>query len=208
MNTALDLAGQRFTRLVVIAPSNKRGYWQCICDCGKHHETLGYRLQKCLTRSCGCLHREQLGALRRTHGASDSLTWKRWRSMRARCEMPNTKSYPAYGGRGIAVCERWKQDYENFLMDMGECPSEKFTIDRIDNNLGYSPGNCRWATKLEQARNQSSNHLLTFNGKTLCITEWAEETGINNRTLRTRLRKGWSIEQTLTTPPKPRSKRS
>jgi hypothetical protein len=139
----------------------------------------------------------------RTHGCSGTLTWNRWRSMIARCTMPNTKSYPRYGGRGIKVCDKWLHDFTAFLADMGECPGSGWTQDRENNDGNYEPGNCRWATRREQNRNTSRNRLLTHRGTEMCITEWAEETGINFRTIMTRLGKGWSIEKTLDTPVAP-----
>jgi hypothetical protein len=138
---------------------------------------------------------------RTAHGHSKgagSPTYQTWRNMRSRCENPNVPAYKNYGGRGITVCERWKT-FENFLADMGERP-EGMTIERIDNDRGYEPGNCRWATYNEQARNMRSNQRITLNGETKCLTEWAEQYGIKMPTLWARLRMGWSVEEALTKP--------
>lgn len=143
----------------------------------------------------------------RTHGASGTLTWNRWRSMIARCTMKNTKSYPRYGGRGIRICEAWLNDFSAFLAEMGECPGTDWTLERNENDGNYERGNCRWATRKEQNRNTSRNRLLEYQGMELCITEWAEETGINFRTIMTRLSKGWTVEMTLSTAVAPRKPR-
>ncbi len=131
------------------------------------------------------------------HGRRSSQTriWRAWKSMLQRCEAPNNRGYSRYGGRGISVCERW-HDFSNFLADMGERP-EGLTLDRINNDGNYEPGNCRWATIKEQSRNKSTNRFIEFNGERRCLTEWAEVLGIKTGTLQARLKK-WPIEQALT----------
>jgi hypothetical protein len=124
-----------------------------------------------------------------------------WSSMVRRCTNPRNKAFPAYGGRGITVCDRWR-DFTNFLADMGECP-EGLSIDRKDNDKGYEPGNCRWATQSEQCRNTRRNVILTLNGVSHCLVEWAEITGINYGTLNDRIRRGWSDADVLQTTPLP-----
>jgi hypothetical protein len=119
--------------------------------------------------------------------------------MRKRCLDPAHENYPLYGGRGIKVCERWLCSFENFLEDMGERPLEKF-LERKDNSGNYTPGNCVWATRSEQARNRRTNHLITFKGITQPLITWAEQVGISRLTLRSRLREGWTIERALTEP--------
>ena len=122
--------------------------------------------------------------------------------MRCRCRNPRDKSYHSYGGRGIACCERWDL-FENFHDDMGPCPAGA-SLERIDNNDDYCPENCRWATPLEQGRNKRNNHILTFRGESKCLTAWAEEMGLDYRTLLARLRAGWTVERALTTKVAPR----
>lgn len=122
-----------------------------------------------------------------------------WQNMRARCLRPSHPSYSRYGGRGIQVCERWRV-FENFLADMGRRPGPGYSIERIDNDGPYSPENCRWATSREQRRNTRATHLLTLNGRTQCITDWAAELGISLSTIRYRIRAGWSDERVLTAP--------
>jgi hypothetical protein len=128
---------------------------------------------------------------------SNSREYKIWADMHKRCENPNQKTFNYYGGRGIKVCERWN-DFRNFYLDMGKCP-ESFTLDRLDCDGDYEPSNCRWASMKEQSRNRRSNHMITFNGKTQCLTAWAEETGITRGALKQRIKRNWSIEKALTT---------
>lgn len=124
-----------------------------------------------------------------------------WRAMKRRCDQASSKEYLLYGGRGIKVCDRWLHSFSTFLLDMGARPSKKHTLDRIDKDGDYQPSNCRWATRKEQARNTRTNHLVTFQGKTLCINAWSEQLGIPGSTIRYRLRSGWPIAQALTCPP-------
>lgn len=120
--------------------------------------------------------------------------------MKERCGNPNSKNFKNYGAIGRTVCDRW-QDYANFIADMGPRPTAKHTLERVDNNRGYSPDNCEWATRKQQMRNVSYNRNITFNGRTQCLSAWAEDTGLNVVLLWKRLNRGWSIERTLTEPP-------
>ena len=123
-----------------------------------------------------------------------------WRQMRGRCNNPNYKCYAHYGGRGIKVCERWAS-FWNFVADVGERPTPKHKLDRIDNERGYEPGNVRWVTQKEQLRNQRRNRMLTFQGRTQCLAAWAEELGMGRTVLQKRVVEfGWSVERALTTP--------
>ena len=133
------------------------------------------------------------------HGGKGTLTYKRWRSMRARCMNKKSPAYEKYRLNGITVCARWADSFPNFLADMGECPNESMTLDRINNNLGYTPENCRWATRSEQGNNKSNNRQITFNGKTQGVLAWSQETGIKQTNILNRLYMGWSVERTLTT---------
>ncbi len=135
---------------------------------------------------------------RHTHGLAGSVTYRSWHDMRQRCNNPNDKQYPDYGGRGITVCKRWRI-FTNFLADMGEMPSGH-SIDRVDNDAGYCKENCRWATRTEQNRNTRRNVTLTYQGKTLCIAGWGELLGVNYRTLLSRVNAGWAVEDALTKP--------
>ena len=136
----------------------------------------------------------------RRHGRTtgNDRTYRSWAGIIQRCTNPNDKRWHDYGGRGIAVCERWRE-FLNFLADMGERPEGK-SIDRINNNLGYSPENCRWATPLEQQNNMSTNVIVTHDGKTKTVREWADLLKIEKQTLYFRLRRGWTVERALGTP--------
>jgi hypothetical protein len=140
------------------------------------------------------------------HGGHGTLTYMRWKSMMQRCHNPKAENYPYYGGKGVTVCERW-HDFASFLADMGECPLG-LTLDRLKNDRGYEPGNCRWATKAEQNRNRPSHCvMLTHGGVTRNVTDWAAEIGISANTLNMRIANGWSTERALTQPLKPRNTR-
>lgn len=151
--TKPSIAGRRFERLVAIEPTEKRlgrkVIWSCRCDCGNIKDVPIDALNAGRVKSCGCLRKEQ----NTTHGMKGTPTYKAWKSMRQRCKNKNDPHYPDYGGRGITVCERW-ESFENFLADMGERPSDDLSIDRINNDGNYEPGNCRWTDRFTQARNR------------------------------------------------------
>jgi hypothetical protein len=135
-----------------------------------------------------------------THGKSGSPEHRIWLAMRSRCRPVSEGGHERYGGRGISVCERWAGLFDSFLEDMGERPSDKHSIDRIDNDGDYEPGNCRWATSAEQSRNTSVNRMVTHDGETLCIADWAERYGLRPSMLSGRLNAGWDFERAVTTP--------
>lgn len=195
-----DLTGLTFGRLYVLerAGSNKWGnaLWRCKCSCGKETVVNNGNLRAGNTRSCGCLYREST-YIHDLHGTPEYHTWQ---SMNGRCHNPNNQSFDRYGGRGISVCDRWRYSFVNFLADMGKRPTPDHSIDRINNDGNYEPGNCHWATKSEQSRNTRSNRLLTHDGQTLTLTEWAEIKGINRTTLEGRLIRGWPVDRALTEP--------
>lgn len=203
-----DLTEQRFGRLIVqerYYPADevkrKKTWWLCKCDCGNTKPVSAGHLKRGGVRSCGCLRQENLALYPSTHKQTGSSTWQSWRGMKDRCRNRGSTSWERYGGKGIEVCERWlgKNGFKNFLADMGERPPGA-TLDRIDSKGNYCPENCRWTDPRTQRLNSSRTHWLTFNGKTMCLGDWAKETGLNRNTLLRRLKKGWSIEQTLTTP--------
>ena len=212
MVRASDLVGQRFERLLVKArhPENTKGgktQWVCACDCGNVVIATGSNLKNGHTRSCGCLLREtskRVGLSNITHGMSYSPEYDVWDGMKRRCGDPASKDYERYGAKGITVSPRWLESFENFYADMGPRPSPLHTIDRIDNNGNYEPGNCRWATKEEQANNRSSNTLHNYQGQQKTTAELAKIAGMLPATLHQRLSNGMSLEEAMEKPVAPR----
>jgi hypothetical protein len=204
-----DIVGLTFWCLTVIrrAPKRKKptcAFWECRCSCGNTAIVRAVDLIYGHTKSCGCLRAQKIrsvGRLRKTHGATGTVEHRIWSSMKQRCENPSIPGYENYGGRGIKVCARWRYSLENFIADMGKRPSARHSIDRIDTNGNYEPGNCRWATTKQQARNRRSNRVLEYEGKRATLTDFALEYGISKITLRDRLNRGWSIDRALTVIP-------
>lgn len=197
------MIGKRFGRLVVVKLTENRKYnkiFECICDCGKTKHVFQGNLRRGFTVSCGCLHSEELKKRSTTHGLTQSKTYSAWTDMKTRCLNPNHIGYLDYGGRGITVCDRWLESFENFLADMGEIPFKGAQLDRIKNSEGYSPDNCKWSTRSENARNKRSSVFLTFEGRTLTVVEWSEVTGIKKSILYNRLYLHWTTERLLTQP--------
>lgn len=183
------MIGEVFGRLTVTGEASRskagRKRWLCRCACGKEVVVSRSNLTTNHTRSCGCLGAECAARRRTTHGMTSSPEHKTWRSMRKRCSNPNDTCFDDYGGRGIKVCERWAA-FENFLADMGKKPSSKHSLDRLDNNGNYEPGNCRWATVVQQARNRRSTVLIMHKGEAKTLPDWAEQLGISYNTLKKR----------------------
>jgi hypothetical protein len=200
----IDWTGKKCGRLVALRPDGKKR-WVCLCRCGKEISVPSNNMRS--TKSCGCLQREVAsrqgkitGHANRKHGQTGSPEWITWHNIRQRCENPNAVGYDNYGARGIKVCERW-QEFANFLADMGPRPSSKHSIDRFPKNQGnYEPGNCRWATAKEQQRNRRDNILIEYNGRTQCLSAWAEEYGLTKAQLWKRHKALWPIHEALTTP--------
>ena len=199
-----DLTGKRFTRLVVLSFSHRaRGarWWLCACDCGKQATVTTADLNAGNTRSCGCYKLDRTSEVRRIHGRANrnDPTYRAWTHLRGRCLTLTDRDYAEYGGRGITVCERWAS-FENFVADMGERPSPRHSIERINNSGNYEPGNCRWATAQEQANNRRSNVFIEYQGQRRTIMEWSRVIGINRRTISARLAWGWPLERVFTPP--------
>lgn len=198
-----DLLGLRFGRLIVISHQGiSRGHhtWECKCDCGGVCVVASGNLRSGNTRSCGCLSSETTSERNRTHGMSDSKEYKTWRSMLDRCSKPSQVSFERYGGRGITVCERWKNSFEHFLSDMGMMPSPEYTIERNDSNGNYEPTNCRWATKIEQANNKRNTVWVDVAGVKRSAAEWSRLTGISGCSIRRRIQKGWKPLDAISLP--------
>ena len=199
-----DIIGQKFNHLKVLAEIRMKKWKlhvKCICDCGKETVASKQDVISGHTKSCGCYHRENIKkGLSLKHGMTGTRTYNSYNSMRQRCSNPNFKDYHLYGGKGIKVCKRWLDDFENFLSDMGERPEGK-TLDRKSSDGNYEPENCRWATAIEQANNTSRNNIIEFYGTRKTLAEWSRVVNVPATTLRVRLsRYGWSTQRTLTTP--------
>lgn len=186
--------GQKFNKLTVlkfVGPSNHpQSVLLCQCECGNKKVANAREVWRGKTKACGCLMSAG------THQMTGTPTYRTWKAMKQRCFNKKHPQRKQYGGRGITVCERWKNSFELFLADMGEAPKGK-SIDRINNDGNYEPGNCRWATAKQQSRNNSGNKNITFNGITLCQNAWAEKLGICGPTLRHRLA-NWEFADALT----------
>lgn len=192
----VNLAGKRFGRLTalrVATGEEARSYvrWLCRCDCGVEKFIARTSLRSGDSQSCGCLQVEGIKARRTDHGKSKTPEYRVWRNMMNRCYDKSNEAYHNYGGRGIEVADRW-HDFENFLADMGARPSAALTLDRVRNDLGYSKDNCRWATRSEQSNNTRRTVLITFEGETKSIAQWAETKNLNYTTLNRRL-KVWGV---------------
>lgn len=189
-----SLIGERFGRLVLVSEVPQKRKWirraLCVCDCGTFREAEIYHLKGGKIRSCGCLRDEILKTSSITHGMNDTKVYRTWEHIKTRCLNKNDKSYPQYGGSGITVSSDW-MTFENFYEDMGDPPSPKHSIDRIDNNKGYCKGNCRWATAKEQSRNQRTNLVITYQGQTKCLSDWCELKSLNYAMAYARYKKGW-----------------
>lgn len=186
----------RLTAQYLLGSYQNKHYWLCKCSCGCLSEVPAISLRSGNTTSCGCLTRENSIAKSKTHGMSHTPIYGMWRRMIQRCEDPNCTDYSYYGGRGISVCPEW-HDFANFIRDVGERP-DGMTLERIRNNEGYSHGNVRWASRHEQMQNTRGVVLITHNGETRTISEWARYVGIKPSTLNARLNVlGYTIEEAL-----------
>lgn len=203
-----DLTGLKFGMLTVIKEYDQRiqrkRAWICKCDCGNTYIAIGTRLTHGNVHSCGCLRYKKAAESLTTHGKSHTRLYRIWTNMRNRCNLPTSTEYKRYGARGITVCDEWSDSFQTFYdWAMANGYRDDLTIDRIDVNGPYSPKNCRWATAHEQGRNTRRNRLLSFNGETHCITDWANITGIATALIGQRIdRLGWSVERALTEPPR------
>ena len=206
MSRFKDLTGKKFNMLTVLNLSPTRhqraAMWECLCDCGEKTLVKGSKIISGHTKSCGCLN--ILSHTKHSHASSKGRTkvYRAWDGMKKRCYNPNSDSFYRYGGRGIEVCDRWKNSFENFLEDMRERPSKDHSLDRIDNDGDYTPENCRWTDWKTQARNRRCNYLVTYNGVKKSLVEWCEKFNINYSTAHSRLERGWDIPKIFTTPTK------
>lgn len=198
-----DLTGQTFNDWTVLGLDEERSkprrpYWRCRCICGTAGSHRSDTLKSGGSRGCGCRKAKETGDLFRKHGMSSSPVYKVWAAMRTRCRDERSAAWKYYGARGITVDPRW-DSFDAFYADMGE-PPPRHSLERRDNDQGYSPENCYWATHTEQMRNTRRNRYLTWQGETLTMAEWAERLGIPYARLYSRISAGWSVERALMTP--------
>lgn len=192
MGISTDLTNKIFYKLTVLNRSHKthNGHWvwNCKCECGNEKKIYATNLVRGLTKSCGCYRVEVSGNTNLSHGHSRvgirSSEYRSWCSALARCNNKKNRKYNDYGGRGIIVCDRWANSFENFFNDMGTKPSKKHSLDRIDVNGNYEPSNCRWATPKEQTRNKRNNIWYEYDGVKNIITDWAIILHTNENNLR------------------------
>lgn len=201
---AHDLSGRVFGRLTAIARippyGNNKTLWECVCACGRKTRSAASNLKSGMSKSCGCISIEKKRARSREHPPKPKSEYAAWRGMRRRCLSSSSASYHRYGGRGITICDRWRDSFDNFIADMGMKPSPGHSLDRVNNDGNYEPGNCRWATMTEQLRNTSTNRYITLNGETMPLSAWVERTGLPGGCIANRLDRGWDVERALTTP--------
>lgn len=203
MHKSIIKAGDKYNRLTAIKFNHRddtyRQYWLFKCDCGNEKILSVNCVKMENNKSCGCLKKETTknqGEKNKTHGMVNTKVYHSWESMKQRCLNKNDSGYRHYGNRGITICKEWLK-FKNFYHDMGDRPRNK-SLDRIKNNQGYCKENCKWSTSKEQANNRRTNRLLTHNGKTQNISQWAKELKLNPFLLYCRRRRGWSVKKTLT----------
>ena len=209
MGKFIDETGNRYGSLTVLyktkTEKGKPTKWHCLCDCGNEKVIVGNSLKSGDIKSCGCLKKEQdyINIAHITHNMSNTRLYSIWRGMQSRCNSSTGKKHEFYYDKGITVCEEWKNDFMSFFnWSMSNGYQENLSIDRIDNNKGYSPDNCRWATTVQQNNNQSNNIKILYNDKEYTLAELSQQYNIKRATLDSRLKRGWTIEKSLTMPVK------
>lgn len=198
-----EIVGKKYGRLLIkdYKRINNKSYFLCVCDCGNEKYIDCYNVRTGHTQSCGCFHQEKLIKDHTTHGLSETRLYGIWCRMIDRCYREKCKCYKNYGGRGIKVCDEWRNDFMafyNWAMTNGY--NDTLSIDRIDVNGNYEPSNCRWATIEMQANNKRTNRFITYKGETLTVSQWERKLGCNNGFISNRLAKGWDEEKALSTP--------
>ena len=180
---------------------NGDAMWTCECECGTERDVSGYSLRVGSSKSCGCYFSEELAkrnSEKKTHGRSHTRLYDSWYKLNKRCYDDNNKDYQDYGGRGIRVCDDWRNDINVFWdWSINNGYNDNLTIDRIDVDGNYEPNNCRWATPIQQGRNRRNNRMITIGGQTKCVSEWSEISGVNRKTIMSRLRYGWVGERLI-----------
>lgn len=206
--------GDKFGRFTVVDPNVKKNHALCVCQCGNEKIVKRSHLKDGGSQSCGCLRDERIREACGTHGQGNTRMHRIWSGMLQRCRNTRNPAFPRYGGRGVRVCPEWDPQqggsFETFAADMGEPPTEEHTLDKdkLGGGMYYGPKTCCWLDRTGQARHTRSNRMLSYNGQTKCMAEWAEVLGLRYQTLWDRLNKsGWSVEKALSTPIKKRMER-
>lgn len=202
MSKKIDLVGRAFGRLKVIEGAGRNKHqqtlWKCICECGNERVLTYGKLAYGHTSSCGCLLRDKGRVQFTTHGLSKTDEFKIWCGIKSRVYNPNVDSYSRYGGRGIAMCQRWLDSFENFLEDMGKRPSKRHSIDRFPDEDGdYGPENCRWALPKPQAERRSTSRWFEYKGERKVLSDWLKQFGVTYVGVSANLAKGISFEETI-----------
>lgn len=203
----IDITGQKYGMLTPVKYLGK-SQWLCKCECGNLSVHSSVHLKHGDVKSCGCMTEVWREKSRGFHQESKTRLYNIWSSMKQRCYNPKNQGYKWYGARGIKVCDEW-MDYLGFRdWALSSGYSDDLTLDRLDSDKEYCPGNCRWATYAEQENNKRNNKYIEFDGKRLTYSQWARETGLSKEAIRRRMLSGWSAEDCLTTPiwQKPKSK--
>ena len=210
MSKLIDLTGKKYGRLTVIERAEdyispkgiRHRKWNCRCECGSTKPVRQTELLQGKTKSCGCLQKEQatkrITQRSKKHGKKGTKLYNVWKSMKQRCLNPNDKSYHNYGGRGITICDEWARDFQTFFdWSIRHGYREGLSIDRINNDQGYEPGNCQWTTVEKQNKNTRQNHHMTIRGETKTIAEWCNFYGVSRSTVYSRLARGQTPEEAL-----------
>lgn len=206
MSHVIDMTGAKCGLLTILQRDTSKppgqAWWVCLCDCGNYHSVTGNYLRRGETKSCGCMREtvniKKATAAQTKHGLRNSPEYYAWRALKKRCALSSTGCFHRYGGRGIVVCDEWRNSFEAFFRDMGERPTPNHSIDRIDNEKGYEPTNCRWATRRQQGNNKSTNVRLKHGGQEKTIIEWARFLGVPAPRLYKRREAGWSDSEIIT----------
>lgn len=208
MGKAIDMTGRIFPTFTILAREGGGGHckqarWRCRCQCGKEFVADGADLRRGKVTSCGCITRQKRIERKTTHGMSRSWIYRLWSNEKKRCTCPTDKDWPRYGGRGIIMCPEWVMSFKAYYAHVSTLPhfGEKgYTLNRIDNDGPYAPGNVEWATHKTQANNRTNNRFITWQEETHTLAEWEEITGINQMTISTRIKRGMSINESLSRP--------
>jgi hypothetical protein len=198
------LIGSKHDRWTILKETNRKVYkdssrrmFLCKCDCGVEKEVDMFSILRNVSKSCGCLNREQIVKKATTHGLRHHPLYKVWCCMKERCNNPNSEKFHIYGERGIKVCDEWETNFQQFYDDMITTWKKGLSIDRIDNNKGYSKYNCRWSTMTEQQNNRRDNKIITYDKKQYTVAELARKFNINQSTLRQRIARGMTVNQAI-----------